>query len=190
MVHAGDDRRLGGEVAGVEPAPGRGVAGGELCEAPGRRLDVAADRQRAAIGEDLRPIRVGREQLEAMVREAQLLRRRRQLGHQIAAGMHVRKEARCRKRLGDRHAADRGVALQHEHLEPGPGEIAGAGEAVVAGADDRRVVSDHACPLRKADRREQPWASLGPLQAAGTGAATGRQRQRCRHQPINFSLSP
>ena len=37
-------------------------------------------------------------------------------------------------------AADPGIALDDEHLEPGPREVGGVGQAVVARADDDRVV--------------------------------------------------
>ena len=42
--------------------------------------------------------------------------------------------------LGDRQAADGMVLFQDQDLEPGPGQITGAGEAVVAGADDDGIV--------------------------------------------------
>ena len=41
--------------------------------------------------------------------------------------------------LGDRGAAQHAAALEHAHLEAGAGEVRGAGEAVVAAADDDGV---------------------------------------------------
>ena len=41
--------------------------------------------------------------------------------------------------LGDRGAAEDGTALEYAHGEPGLGEVAGAGEAVVAAADDDHI---------------------------------------------------
>ena len=43
--------------------------------------------------------------------------------------------------LGHRSAAHYRAALKHLHLEPGAGEVSGAGQAVVPGADDDRVVA-------------------------------------------------
>ncbi len=42
--------------------------------------------------------------------------------------------------LGDAGAADDVAAFQHEHFPLGPGQIAGGHQAVVAAADDDRVV--------------------------------------------------
>ncbi len=42
--------------------------------------------------------------------------------------------------LGDRRAADDAAAFEHEHLEAGLREVRGADKAVVAGADQDRVV--------------------------------------------------
>ena len=43
--------------------------------------------------------------------------------------------------FGDRRAAEHVAALEHEHLPPGAGQICGRGQAVVAAADDDRVVT-------------------------------------------------
>jgi hypothetical protein len=43
--------------------------------------------------------------------------------------------------LGDRRAADHAAALEHSDRKPACGEIACAHEAVVAAADDHRVVA-------------------------------------------------
>ena len=41
--------------------------------------------------------------------------------------------------LGDRGATEDGTALEYAHGEPRLGEVAGAGEAVVAAADDDHI---------------------------------------------------
>ena len=43
--------------------------------------------------------------------------------------------------LGDRGAAEDVALLEDERLHPGPGQIGGADEPVVAAADDHRVVA-------------------------------------------------
>ena len=57
--------------------------------------------------------------------------------------MDVGEEAGRGHILGNGEAADRVVALDDQHLHPGAGEIGGAGQAVMAGADDARVISGH-----------------------------------------------
>ena len=47
--------------------------------------------------------------------------------------------------LGDRRAADDAAALDHLHLQPGHAEIGGAGQPVVAGADDHDIVLLRSC---------------------------------------------
>ena len=45
------------------------------------------------------------------------------------------REARQGQLLGDRVAADDRLRLQHQHLEAGRGQVGGADQPVVAGAD-------------------------------------------------------
>ena len=78
--------------------------------------------------------------LKPMAGEPKLLRRRCELGDEIAARVNVGEEARRGKFLGDRHAAIGLVALEHQDLQPGAGEIAGASEPVMSGADDNGLV--------------------------------------------------
>ena len=54
--------------------------------------------------------------------------------------MHVRTEAGERQLLGRRHATDRMVLVEHERLQTRARQIAGAGQSVVAGADNDRVI--------------------------------------------------
>ena len=42
--------------------------------------------------------------------------------------------------LGDGHSANRVVLLKDENLQPSPGQITGAGQAVVSRADDNGIV--------------------------------------------------
>ena len=51
--------------------------------------------------------------------------------------------------LGDRGAADEAAALEHQHVEPRLGEVRRVGQAVVASADDDRVVGVR-CPCCQA----------------------------------------
>ena len=62
---------------------------------------------------------------------------------ELEAGEHL---------LGDRGAAEHVPPLEHEHLPPGAREIGRVDEAVVAAADDDRVVV-HALIMLNADSR-------------------------------------
>jgi len=48
--------------------------------------------------------------------------------------------------LGRDAAAGAGGRLQHQHLQPGPGQVAGADQAVVAAADDHHLARGHRLP--------------------------------------------
>jgi hypothetical protein len=49
--------------------------------------------------------------------------------------MNIGEEAWCRDLLGDRHTAISLVALEHQDLEAGAREIAGASEPIMPGPD-------------------------------------------------------
>lgn len=70
--HAGNDLRLCREVTPIKPAPSIGIGARELLHAGRRLLNVAADDEGAAVGKDLRPVRVRRDQLKAVAREPEL----------------------------------------------------------------------------------------------------------------------
>jgi hypothetical protein len=91
--HAGNDIGLRREVALIEPAPRFGVGARELRHAARRLLRVTADDEGAAVGKDLRPVGVGRDQLEPVAGEPELLRRGCELGDEIAARVNVGEEA-------------------------------------------------------------------------------------------------
>jgi len=74
--HAGNDLRLCREVTPIEPAPGVGIGARELLHAARRILHVASDGEGAAVGKDLRPVRVRRDQLKPVAREPELIRRK------------------------------------------------------------------------------------------------------------------
>jgi hypothetical protein len=87
--HASNNLWLRREVALIEAAPGVGIGARELLHAARRLLHVAADGESAAVGKDLRPVRVRRDQLKAVVREPELVRRRGELSDEIAACVYV-----------------------------------------------------------------------------------------------------
>src|SRR4029453_19093324 len=68
------------------------------------------------------------------------MRRRREVGKLVAIGMDIRPEARQRYLLGERHPTDAVVLLQHEHLQPGLGQVASARQAIVACANHDGIV--------------------------------------------------
>ena len=142
-VHGAHDGGLGGREARVERPPRVGVAPREPGDAGRRGLDVPADHEGAAVGKDLCPVRVRRDQLEPVLGEPELVRRGRELGDEVAARVNVGEMARRGDLLGDRHSPDGRVALEHDDAEPGLREIAGARQAVVSRADDDRVVRGH-----------------------------------------------
>ena len=89
---------------------------------------VRGDGDAAAVGHDL----------QAVARELEVAE---ELGPEQAAHVGaVRVDPALLDLAADRGAADPGHALDHEHLEPGSREIGGVGQAVVARADDDRVV--------------------------------------------------
>jgi len=139
-VHGAHDGGFGRREPSVERPPGVGVAPREPGDARRRGLDIPTDHEGATVREDLRPVGARRDQLEPVLRESELIGRWRQLGDEIAARMNVGEVARCGDLLGDRHPSDGRVALERHDFQPGPREIAGAGQAVVSRADDSRVV--------------------------------------------------
>src|SRR2546421_9037968 len=83
-----------------------------------------------------------RQDVQAMARELELAD-----DFRPEQAYHVREngEAEARKHfLGHRGATDAFAALEHEHLAAAAREIGGAGEPVVAAADDDGVVALHA----------------------------------------------
>lgn len=134
--HAGDNLGLRRKVALVERAPGIGVGAGEFRHAAGGLLHVASNSEDASVGKHLPPVRVWRDQLKPVTRKSKLLRRGSELGDEIAARMDVGEEAWSRQFLRDRHAPIGLVALEHQNLEAGASEIAGACQSVMPRADD------------------------------------------------------
>ena len=84
---------------------------------------------------DLRP-----DQFEAKIRQAQFRRDRREIGQLKSERVHVRPKPGERDLLGRRHAADGMVLIDDERPQARPRQVAGAGQAVVAGPDDDRVI--------------------------------------------------
>ena len=89
---------------------------------------VRRDGHAAAVGHDL----------QAVARELEVAEQLR--AQQAAHVGAVRVHPAFLDLAADGRAADPGHALDHEHLEPGAREIGGVGQAVVARADDDRVV--------------------------------------------------
>ena len=77
------------------------------------------------------------ERVEPVLDEVELLD---DLGPEQRQGVREGREPEAGPQLlGDRRAADERPPLEHQRLEPGPGEVRAVGQAVVAGADDDRV---------------------------------------------------
>ncbi len=81
-----------------------------------RLFDVAADDEVPAVRIELRPVRIRGDRLQAEPGQAELVRRRRQLGDEVAAGVDVGEEAGRGQILGNGDAADGVVALDDQHL--------------------------------------------------------------------------
>ena len=116
-----------------------GVALLNLRDLPAGQLGVRAQHQRAAVGERRERGRVPREHLEAVWREVQIADDRRAEeavdvggGRDLEAGQDL---------LGDARAADDVAPLEHEHAQPGAGEVARGHEPVVPGTDHDGVVT-------------------------------------------------
>ena len=104
--------------------------------APGPLL-VPPARQRAPV-EQRREGAVERDELEPEARQVELAD---DVGPEQADDVGADREGEARvELLAHRRAAQDVAPLEHEHLAPGPGQVGGAGEAVVAAADDDRVV--------------------------------------------------
>ena len=137
----GDQSRPLRLVTGRERPPRCGVPPREPGDAGDGPFHLPVDGDGAAVGEGMRVDDVGLDQRESVPRQLQLARRRREVGELVAAGVHVRPETGQRQLFGERHAAEGVVLLEDEHLQTRPGEVAGAGEAVLAGADDDGIMA-------------------------------------------------
>ncbi len=132
-----DELALAHDVARIAVI-GLGIALGMPADLASQRVMVridgemaAAAHQRAAaiIGDDLQP-------------EFRQLQRPDDLRPQQAADIGaVGIGPAVMQHPADRRAADPVVALQHQHLEPGAGEIASRDQPVMAGSDDDGVVT-------------------------------------------------
>ena len=79
-------------------------------------------------------------------------------GIELIANMRAGGDAESRRELPrDRRAADPVRGLEHQHLAAGPGEVGGAHQAVVAGADD----DDAVAVSHRASPRARDWAGAG-----------------------------
>jgi hypothetical protein len=83
-----------------------------------------------------------------MREQVELVRDGREVGQLIAARVQIRPEAGQRDFLGQGHAADRVVLLQHQDAQARARQIAGAGQSVVACSEDDRVIG--LCHVRSA----------------------------------------
>jgi hypothetical protein len=79
-------------------------------------------------------------QFDAMRRQVEFRRNRRDIGELVTGCMHIGLEARQREFFGNGHAADRAILLENQHRKPCSGEIAGASETVLSCSDDDGVV--------------------------------------------------
>jgi hypothetical protein len=142
-IHPCRDAVFRPDEIGGEPPPccrvRRRIAG----DASNGGLDVAVERDDAAVGKHLRVVDLGADQLEAEIGEPQFGRHGRQISELEAKGMHVRPETREREFLGRRHAADRMVLIEHERSQSGACQIASASQSVVAGANNNYIIRLH-----------------------------------------------
>ena len=112
---------VGGAAAG-DLAPGEAVAAGKQIVRTKRRQEI---------------VDLAKHDLEAMVIEPHVAD---YLRIEQADRVGGRRVAETRVEfLGDRGAADDAARLEHRHLVAAPGEIVGADEAIMAGADDENV---------------------------------------------------
>src|SRR5262249_52796748 len=83
--------------------------------------------------------------------------------------------------LGDARATEEMAALEHEHGEPGPREIAGGREAVVAAADDDHVARSQEFARHPQGRRETPaFVPVAPYTRSRAGSRRGLSGPRLR----------
>ena len=121
----------------VEGGQARRVAGAETAHLLERVRGRGTGAERAAVGQR-------QEVLHRPLDHAQPMAGETQFGdhpgieqaHGVAGGRVA--EARV-ELLGDGRPADHPPALEHGHPQPRPGEVTGAGEAVVTAADDQGV---------------------------------------------------
>ena len=102
------------------------------------RLAVAVQLERRAVLEHRHHRHFGEDVFEAVARlelELVVLQQRIALDEDVAHRMLVVPEARQGQFARDHAAAEPGIALEHQHLLAGRGQIGGGHEAVVAGAD-------------------------------------------------------
>ena len=107
--------------------------------APG--LGVIVDAPQVVAVRHRRERAVERQDLEAVPRQVELAD---DLGPQQRDDVRADRELEAREDLfGDRRAADHVPPLEHQHLAPGPRQVGGVDEPVVAAADDDDVVGRH-----------------------------------------------
>ena len=115
----------------------------ELADRPAVVVDppevVAAALGRARRPAERRERPVERQDVEAVARQLELAD---DLGPEQRDDVREDREPEAREELlGDRGAAEDVALLEDERLQPGPGQVGGADEPVVAAADDDRVVA-------------------------------------------------
>lgn len=101
---------------------------------------IAAKNQAAPIGERREEVRIGFDELQAVLCQPELA----EDGRRRLRSMGQRGNAKPRIQLfGDGRAAYDGAALEHERLETRLGDAACGNKTVVAGADEDDVVAAH-----------------------------------------------
>ena len=139
------------------------------------RLRVIVDAPQVIAVRHRREGAVERQDLEAVARQIEIADDLRpQQRHDVRAD----REAEAGEHLfGHRGAAEDVAALEHEHLPPGAGEIGRRCQAVVAAADDDRVILH--CGIRIADcgLRLRGLTSLQAAAAGGVADHEGVQEQ-------------
>ena len=128
-----------------EGAVGVGVLGGDFRDAGAGFVEVAVEADAGAGAEDrvVGP-RVHLEVFEAELVQLQVAQHGREVDHDVRGGADIEAVTGDEVVLGADRAADDVAAFEDEDFPSRLGEVAGAGEAVVACADNDDVVVRHA----------------------------------------------
>ena len=168
---------------GVAEAPAAELADRPAVVVDPPQVVVLERRERAVEGQDV----------EAVLRQVELAD---DLGPEQADDVAGDAEPEAREDLlGHRGPAEQMALLEDDGLQPGPGQVGGADEAVVAAADDDRVVASATCssvvgravpgaPARYAGCMGSMQSSGPPIGPCITSVSAAGASRRCRGSGI------